>query len=133
MSRIIQFICGFVFATLPMTLLAQDSELSVQVGDVSSRGDGEASVLSVIMLVLISISVPMVISFIIRKFTGSTLASYFGTYLMVIIAYGAISMVMDVNMAGSITTVGLLLLVPSMIGALLGQTVYYLRLPKPVK
>lgn len=83
------------------------------------------------MLLALIIGIPGVLSYGIRVLTRDNIASYFGTFIIVAISYTLARTMFGFIIEGSMLTVGLILLVPSMLGAILAQTVYYIRLPKP--
>lgn len=86
--------------------------------------------LEMIAVIILIIGVPALFSYAIRILTGDNIASYLGTIVIVALGYIVARTMFGVIINGDPLTVGLILAVPSMLGAVIAQTVYYLRLPK---
>ncbi len=94
-----------------------------------AEGVGDVTILGMLAFITLAIGVPAAISYVIRMLTKDNLASYVGTFVIVAIGYAIARTMFGFIIDGGIITVGLILAVPSMLGAVVAQTVYYLRLP----
>lgn len=90
---------------------------------------GDNSMLEMIVVIILIIGIPALISYAIRILTGDNIASYLGTIAIVAFGYIVVRTMFGYIINGDFLTVGLILAVPSMLGAVIAQTVYYLRLP----
>lgn len=90
---------------------------------------GEVSIIGLLMFFVFAIGIPAIISYTIRILTRDNIASYLGTYIIIAIGYTLARNMTDFVIDGNMMTVALILLVPTMLGAVLAQTVYYVKLP----
>ncbi len=116
-ADMIRFLFVF-FAVFPASAFAQ------------AEGVGDVTIIGMLAFIILAIGVPAVISFAIRMLTRDNLASYLGTFVIITIGYAIARAMFGFVIDGSVITVGLILAVPSMLGAIVAQTVYYMRLPK---
>ncbi len=86
--------------------------------------------IEIIAVLILAIGIPALISYTIRVVTGDNIASYLGTFVIVAIGYIIARVGFGFIINGDVFSVGLILAVPSMLGAILAQTVYLIRLPK---
>lgn len=91
---------------------------------------GEVTFVGMITFLVLSIGIPALISYAIRVMTRDNIASYLGTFVIVGIAYIVARTMFGFVIDGGTLTVGLILLVPTMLGSVVAQTVYYIRLPR---
>ena len=123
-------------ALLSSHSIAQDaapqSSLIVVPGDYGDQqnNDGGINFIGFGLLVIIAIGFPAIVSFGIRLYSKNNLMAYFGTYCIILAAYFSANAIVDDMPEGDIFTIGLMLLLVSMLGSLVAQTVYWLRLPK---
>ena len=82
------------------------------------------------LLILIGIGVPTVVSLCLRHVLKSNLKTYAATYVFVLICYAVAKLTVEGTPSGSIPMTALMLLMPAMLGSLLAQTIYLLRIPK---
>lgn len=126
------------FATIlsPVLVGAQENvpNSSIEVVRGNLEGDlndaGEASFLGFGLLILIGIGVPTVVSLGLRYLLKSNLKAYVATYVFVVACYMFANMTIEGTPSGSLAMTALVLLMPAMLGSLLAQTIYLLRLPK---
>jgi hypothetical protein len=132
----IVLVLAFVAILTPVLVGAQESvpggSLEVVRGslDGDQKGTVAASFLGFGLLILIGIGVPTAVSFGFRHLLKSNLKTYAATYVFVVLCYVLANVTIEGTPSGSIPMTGLMLLIPAMLGSLLAQTMYLLRLPK---
>ncbi|MCB2091789.1 MAG: hypothetical protein KDF58_10090 [Alphaproteobacteria bacterium] len=128
-----------VFSLITSPLYAQEDSVEptstiVLDNNISSEDKvNEVSILSLVGFIVVAISVPFVISFIIQILTENTLTAYICTYCLVVLLYYLVSLIFtDMSGSRNIMTYVFLLL-PSMFGSLFAQFAYYMMLVKEGK
>ena len=111
---------------------APGSTIEVVRGDLEGdqNDTGGASFLGFGLLILIGIGIPTVVSLGLRYLLRSNLKTYVATYVFVVGCYVLATTLFEGTPSGSLAMTALILLVLAMLGSLLAQTIYLLRLPK---
>ena len=129
-------VLAFVTMLSPVLVGAQESApgSSIEVvrgGLEDDQNDsGEANFLGFGLLILIGIGIPAAASLGFRYLLKSNLKAYVATYVFVVACYVFATMTIEGTPSGSLAMTALILLVLAMLGSLLAQTIYFLRLPK---
>ncbi|MFK5948578.1 MAG: hypothetical protein QM500_07395 [Methylococcales bacterium] len=82
------------------------------------------------LLFVVVIGIPGVVSYAIRSHFKDNLKSYVGTYIFVVFCYIMARLTLNEIPGGDDNMVVIYLVLPSMIGSMIAQTVYMLKLPK---
>lgn len=137
--KILIYITLLIISSLPIHVNAQEehnepiSNLEINNNSSVDVEVNEVSILSIVGLLVVTISVPFVISFFIQILTEHTLSSYICTYCLVVLLYYLVSLfVTDMSGSRNIMTYVFLLL-PSMVGSLIAQFTYYMLLVREGK
>lgn len=86
--------------------------------------------IAISIFLFLLLSIPTLVSYGVRFYFQNTFTAYAGTYVFILMCYFLANALIEDMPAGDPIMVGLLLLVPSMIGSVIGQTLYFIRLPK---
>ena len=133
---IMMVVLAFAAMLTPVLVWGQESSpsSSIEVVRGGLEGDqndsGEASFLGFGLLILIGIGIPAAASLGFRYLLKSNLKAYVATYVFVVACYVFATMTIEGTPSGSLAMTALILLVLAMLGSLLAQTIYFLRLPK---
>ncbi|MEZ5758274.1 MAG: hypothetical protein R3D86_08640 [Emcibacteraceae bacterium] len=133
-------ICTIIVCSLTTTPLyaqegsAEPTSRLVLADNIASEDKiAEVSILSLVGFIVVAISVPFVISFIIQILIENTLTAYICTYCLVALLYYLLSLIFtDMSGSRNIMTY-IFLLFPSMFGSLIAQFAYYMMLVKESK
>ena len=123
-------------AIVPSSSLAQQSERQSSVelvnGEfaVTQESGLMSDLLDIGLLFVVVIGIPGVVSYAIRSYFKDNLKSYAGTYIFVLFCYIMARLTLNEIPGGDDNMVAIYLILPSMIGSMIAQTVYMLMLPK---